>query len=224
MIWNLCIRRPVLTVVIFLVIAIFGIYGYSQLPVREFPDIEFPVVNVSVVLRGADPEVSETEVVPDIGVQRACRNAGRVRLSVGLDLVRVVGDELGSLLEIRDGLVEAPQRDPAVATMPEQTCVLGPPLDSPGEDLDRLAIPPQVGSAAPEPDQGGGIVGCLYVSLPRALEIRLERRTPLRRQLGCVEGDAEQGRGLWRVLSRRRRSHEPDCEDEVRKHPAADPT
>jgi len=63
MIWNFCIRRPVLTVVIFLVIAIFGIYGYTQLPVREFPDIEFPVVNVSVVLRGADPEVIETEVV-----------------------------------------------------------------------------------------------------------------------------------------------------------------
>ncbi|HHP7233752.1 MAG TPA: efflux RND transporter permease subunit [Desulfobacterales bacterium] len=63
MIWNFCIRRPVLTVVVFLAIAIFGIYGYQQLPVREYPDIEFPVVNVSVVLRGADPEVIETEVV-----------------------------------------------------------------------------------------------------------------------------------------------------------------
>jgi hydrophobe/amphiphile efflux-1 (HAE1) family protein len=63
MIWNFCIRRPVLTVVVFLAIAIFGIYGYRQLAVREYPDIEFPVVNVSVVLRGADPEVIETEVV-----------------------------------------------------------------------------------------------------------------------------------------------------------------
>ncbi len=63
MIWNFCIGRPVLTVVIFFVIAIFGIFGYRQLPVREFPDVEFPVVNVSVVLPGADPEVIETEVV-----------------------------------------------------------------------------------------------------------------------------------------------------------------
>ncbi len=63
MIWNTCIRRPVLTVVIFLAIAIFGIFGYQQMPVREFPDVEFPVVNVSVVLPGADPEVIETEVV-----------------------------------------------------------------------------------------------------------------------------------------------------------------
>jgi len=63
MIWNFCIRRPVFTVVIFLVVAVFGIFGYRQMPVREYPDIEFPVVNVSVILRGADPEVIETEVV-----------------------------------------------------------------------------------------------------------------------------------------------------------------
>ncbi|MGB5983878.1 MAG: efflux RND transporter permease subunit, partial [Desulfobacterales bacterium] len=69
MIWNFCIRRPVFTVVIFLVIAIFGAYGYQQLPVREFPDIEFPIVNVSVVLPGADPEVIESEVVEPLEEQ-----------------------------------------------------------------------------------------------------------------------------------------------------------
>lgn len=63
MIWNLCIRRPVLTTVLFLVIFIFGLFGYTQMPVREYPDVDFPIVNVSVVLPGADPEVIETEVV-----------------------------------------------------------------------------------------------------------------------------------------------------------------
>lgn len=63
MIWNFCIRRPVLTTVIFLAIFIFGVYGYNQMPVREYPDVDFPIVNVSVVLPGADPEVIETEVV-----------------------------------------------------------------------------------------------------------------------------------------------------------------
>ena len=63
MIWNLCIRRPVLTVVVFLIIAIFGLYGYTQLPVREVPDIDFPIVSVNVVLPGAEPEVIETEIV-----------------------------------------------------------------------------------------------------------------------------------------------------------------
>ncbi len=63
MIWNFCIKRPVLTIVVFLVIGIFGIYGYNQLAVREFPDVEFPVVNITVTLPGAEPEVIETEIV-----------------------------------------------------------------------------------------------------------------------------------------------------------------
>src|SRR6056297_844700 len=63
MIWNFCIRRPVLTTVMFLAIFIFGVFGYNQMPLREFPDIDFPIVNVSVVLPGADPEVIETEVI-----------------------------------------------------------------------------------------------------------------------------------------------------------------
>ncbi len=63
MIWNFCIRRPVFTVVMFLVIAIFGFYGYYQMPRREFPDVDIPVVSVNVMLVGADPEVIETEVL-----------------------------------------------------------------------------------------------------------------------------------------------------------------
>jgi hydrophobe/amphiphile efflux-1 (HAE1) family protein len=62
-IWNFCIRRPVFTIVAFVVAAIFGIFGYTQLPVRENPDVEFPIASVSVVLSGAEPEVMETEVV-----------------------------------------------------------------------------------------------------------------------------------------------------------------
>ena len=63
MIWNLCIRRPVLTIVFFLVMGIFGIYGFTQMPVQENPDVEFPVVSVMVVLPGAAPEILEQEVV-----------------------------------------------------------------------------------------------------------------------------------------------------------------
>jgi multidrug efflux pump subunit AcrB len=63
MIWNFCIRRPILTIVLFVVIAIFGLYGYFQMPVREYPNIDFPVVSVNVVLPGAEPGVIETEVV-----------------------------------------------------------------------------------------------------------------------------------------------------------------
>lgn len=63
MIWNFCIRRPVFTLVIFFVLAIFGIYGYYQMPVQEYPDIEFPVVSVNVILAGAAPEIIEQEII-----------------------------------------------------------------------------------------------------------------------------------------------------------------
>ncbi len=63
MIWNFCIRRPVLTIVLFVIIAIFGFYGYFQLPVRENPDVDFPIVSVDIVLAGAEPSVIETEII-----------------------------------------------------------------------------------------------------------------------------------------------------------------
>jgi len=62
-IWNLCIRRPVLTSVVWVVVAIFGIYGFNQMPVREQPDVDPPIVSVNVVLLGAEPEGLETEVI-----------------------------------------------------------------------------------------------------------------------------------------------------------------
>ncbi|HRQ76167.1 MAG TPA: efflux RND transporter permease subunit [Phycisphaerales bacterium] len=63
MIWNFSIRRPVLTTVVFLVLAIFGMYGYLQMPVQENPDVDFPIVSVSVALPGASPEVIDSEVI-----------------------------------------------------------------------------------------------------------------------------------------------------------------
>ncbi len=63
MIWNFCIKRPVLTWVVFIIIGLFGFYGWMNLPVREFPDFDMPLASVSVVMRGADPEVVESEII-----------------------------------------------------------------------------------------------------------------------------------------------------------------
>jgi multidrug efflux pump len=60
--WGLCIRRPVLATVMTLALVLFGAIGYVRLPVRELPDVEFPVVSVVTVLPGASPEVMEKEV------------------------------------------------------------------------------------------------------------------------------------------------------------------
>lgn len=59
---RISIQRPVLATVFSLTLILFGITGYSRLPVRELPNVEFPIVSVVTVLPGASPEVVETEV------------------------------------------------------------------------------------------------------------------------------------------------------------------
>ena len=56
------IRRPVLASVLSVAIVIFGAIGFLRLSVREFPDVDPPVVSVSTVLRGANPQVMESAV------------------------------------------------------------------------------------------------------------------------------------------------------------------
>ena len=41
---------------------LFGAIGFSRLPVREFPDVDSPVVSVTTALRGANPRVIESTV------------------------------------------------------------------------------------------------------------------------------------------------------------------
>ncbi len=59
---EISIQRPVLATVMSLVIIIFGVVSFMQLPVREYPDIDPPVVSVTTFYRGASPNVVETEI------------------------------------------------------------------------------------------------------------------------------------------------------------------
>ena len=43
-------------------LVLFGAIGYFRLPVREFPDVDAPIVSVTTVLRGANPRVVESTV------------------------------------------------------------------------------------------------------------------------------------------------------------------
>jgi multidrug efflux pump len=56
------IQRPVLATVMSLTILLFGAISFTFLPVREYPDIDSPVVSVTTFYRGANPQVVETEV------------------------------------------------------------------------------------------------------------------------------------------------------------------
>ncbi len=56
------IERPVLAGVMSVALVIFGAIGFTRLPVREFPDVDPPVVSVTTILPGANPRVVESAV------------------------------------------------------------------------------------------------------------------------------------------------------------------
>jgi multidrug efflux pump len=59
---DVSIRRPVFATVMSLVIVLLGIVSYQRLTVREYPNIDPPVVTVETTYRGAGAEIIETQV------------------------------------------------------------------------------------------------------------------------------------------------------------------
>ena len=57
-----CIRRPVFATVLSLMLVIFGLIALERLPLREYPDINRPVVSISTIYRGASANVVENKV------------------------------------------------------------------------------------------------------------------------------------------------------------------
>lgn len=56
------IRRPVLSIVLSIVIILFGAIGFSQLGIREYPAVDPPIVTVSTSYAGANADVIESQI------------------------------------------------------------------------------------------------------------------------------------------------------------------
>ncbi len=59
---DVSVKRPVFATVVNVLLIIFGIVAFTMLPLREFPDIDAPVVTISTDYPGASAEVVETQV------------------------------------------------------------------------------------------------------------------------------------------------------------------
>jgi HAE1 family hydrophobic/amphiphilic exporter-1 len=56
------IRRPVMTTLVMIAIIFFGVMAYRQLPVNDLPNVDFPTIQVSAGLPGANPETMAAAV------------------------------------------------------------------------------------------------------------------------------------------------------------------
>lgn len=59
---EICIRRPVLATVMTLILVIVGAVSFTYLKVRQFPQVDRPIVSVSTSYEGASPQIIETLV------------------------------------------------------------------------------------------------------------------------------------------------------------------
>ena len=63
---DVSIKRPVLASVLSLLLVAFGILSYQRLPLREYPDIDPPVISIETNYRGAAAGVVETRITEPI--------------------------------------------------------------------------------------------------------------------------------------------------------------
>ncbi|MBL8444139.1 MAG: efflux RND transporter permease subunit, partial [Zoogloeaceae bacterium] len=59
---ELCIRRPVFATVLSLLLILIGLVSFTRLTVREYPNIDEPVVTVDTLYSGASAEIVESQV------------------------------------------------------------------------------------------------------------------------------------------------------------------
>ena len=122
------IKRPVLAIVMSLVITLFGIIGYTFLGVREYPNVDPPIISVSATYTGANADVIETQITEPLeesisgaegirfisSVSREGRSNIRVEFNLNRDLEDAAND-------IRDRVSRAMGRLPPDADNPVVT-------------------------------------------------------------------------------------------------------
>ncbi|MCX5785474.1 MAG: efflux RND transporter permease subunit [Elusimicrobia bacterium] len=95
---DVAIKNPVFAWMLMLGLIVFGWIGFSNMGISQMPDVDYPVVNVSVSLQGAAPEVMETQVADVLegvvmsiqGIKDVSSNSkrGQCNITIEFDLGR----------------------------------------------------------------------------------------------------------------------------------------
>lgn len=82
---SLSIRRPVFASVLSIVIVIFGIIGYNELGVREYPVVDPPIITITTNYTGASSDVVEREITEPLENQVNAVSGIRTLTSVSME-------------------------------------------------------------------------------------------------------------------------------------------
>src|SRR5262245_49475322 len=90
---EICIRRPVFATVLSLIILLIGIVAYGRLTVREYPQVDEPVVSVTTTYTGASAVLIESQITQVL--------EGSLAGIEGIDIIESVSRSESSRITIR---------------------------------------------------------------------------------------------------------------------------
>jgi multidrug efflux pump len=130
MISEISVRRPVFATVMSLLLFILGIGAVSRLSLREFPDVDRPVVNIETRYRGASSDVVESRITQIIeneisgieGVERLNSSSRDERSNINVEFT-LERDLDSAANDVRERLSRVAQRLPLEADPPQITKV-----------------------------------------------------------------------------------------------------
>ncbi len=123
---DISVKRPVFATVINLLIVTFGVVAFSMLPLREYPDIDPPVVSIATNYPGASAAIVETKITQVLedrisgisGVKNITSNSrnGRSSISIEFNLSRDID---AAANDVRERISRASGNLPEQADPPE---------------------------------------------------------------------------------------------------------
>ncbi|MEJ8566696.1 efflux RND transporter permease subunit [Elongatibacter sediminis] len=123
---DVSVRRPVFATVISMLLLILGLAALTDLPVRQYPDIDSPVVSIETSYRGASAEVVETkvtQVIEDViagieGIEKLTSTSRDERSDIRVEFA-VSRDVDAAANDIRDRVARVVDQLPREADPPE---------------------------------------------------------------------------------------------------------
>jgi multidrug efflux pump subunit AcrB len=105
------IRNPIPATLLFILLTLAGLWGFRQLHIQDFPDLDLPTVNVTLKLPGAAPSQLEGEVAVKVEDKLATLNGvahmstniteGNVAITLQFEIGTVLSD---ALLDVKDAV------------------------------------------------------------------------------------------------------------------------
>ena len=122
---ELCIRRPVMTILLMVSFVVGGLFAYRQLPVAAVPRVDFPVLSVSASLPGASPETMASSVasvlekqfstIAGVSSMQSTSTLGQTTIILQFDLNRSID---GAALDVQSAISTAQKLLPPQMTTP----------------------------------------------------------------------------------------------------------